>query len=143
MLIQVYVYDIIFGSTNLYLCQDFSKIMQGEVEMSMIGELTYFLGLQINQCMNGTFFNQAKYTLELLKRFVVFSSKLFSTPMSPSLKLDSNPNGKKVDVTLYRGMIGSFCILLLVDLISCLVCAYVLAIKPILKNHIFHLSSGL
>ena len=86
---QVYVDDIIFESTNLNLCQDFSKLMQGEFEMSMMGELTYFLGLQIKHCKNGTFINQGNYTLELLKRFDVFNSKPFATPMSLSLKLDS------------------------------------------------------
>ena len=88
-------------------CQDFSKFIQSEFKMSMIGELTYFLGLQIKQCNIGTFLNQDKYTLELLKRFDMSNSKPFATPMSPSLKLDSYPNGKKVDVTLYKGMIGS------------------------------------
>ena len=71
LLVQVYIDDIIFGSTNLNLCQYFSKLMQGEFEMSMMGELTYFLGLQIKQCKSGTFLNQAKYTLKLLKRFNV------------------------------------------------------------------------
>ena len=94
MIVQVYVDDIIFGSTNLNLCQDFSKLMQGEFEMSMMGELTYFLGLQIKQCKSGTFLNQAKYTSELLKRFDVSNSKPFGTLMSPSLKLDSNQNSK-------------------------------------------------
>ena len=72
-----------------------------------MGELIYFLKLQIKQCKSGTFLNQAKYTLKLLKRFDVSNSKPFDTPISLSLKLDSNPNGRKVDVTLYRGMIDS------------------------------------
>ena len=78
--------------------------MQANFEISMMGELTYFLGLQIKQCKSGTYLNQAKCTLELFKRFDISHSKHFDTPMSPSLKLDSNPNGKKVDVTLYRGI---------------------------------------
>ena len=73
----------------------------------MIGELTYFLGLQIKQCKSGTFLNQAQYTLELLKRFDVSNSKPFSALVSLSFKLDFDTNGKKVDVTLYKGMIGS------------------------------------
>ena len=72
-----------------------------------MGELTYFLRLQIKQYKNGTFLNQANYTLELLKRFDVSNSKPFATPMSPSLKLDSNPNAKKVVATHFRGMIMS------------------------------------
>ena len=99
LLVQVYVDDIIFSSTNPILCQDFSKLMQGEFEMSMIGELTYFLTLQIKQYKSGTFPNQVKYTLELLKWFNVSNSKPLGTFISLSLKLDSNPNGKKVDVT--------------------------------------------
>ena len=68
-MIQVYVDDIIFGATNESLGQEFSKLMQGEFEMSMVEELTFFLGLQIKQTKNGIFINQAKYTKELLKRF--------------------------------------------------------------------------
>ena len=73
----------------------------------MMGELTYFLKLQIKQCKNGTFLNQAKYTSELLKRFNVFNFKPFGTLMGLTLELDSNLSDKKVDVTLFRGMIGS------------------------------------
>ena len=70
--------------------------------MSMIGELTYFLGLQIKLYKSETFLNYAKYTLELLKQFDVSNSKPFSTSMSPTLKLDFDPNGKKVDVMPYK-----------------------------------------
>jgi len=61
ILVQVYVDDIIFGSTNETLCEQFVKAMQGEFEMSMMGELNYFLGLQINQFQHGTFLGQSKY----------------------------------------------------------------------------------
>ena len=81
--------------------------MLGEFEMLMMGELTYFLGLQIKKCKSTTFLNQAKYTLKLLKWFDVSNFVPFVTPMCLSFKFDSNPNGKKVDVTLNRGMIGS------------------------------------
>jgi len=67
--VQIYVDDIIFGSTNNDLCQEFAKIMQGEFEMSMMGELTFFLGLQINQSTKGIFISQTKYCTELLKKF--------------------------------------------------------------------------
>ena len=75
--------------------------------MSMKGELTYFLGLQIKQYKNSTFLNQDKHSSKLFKMFDVSTSKLFGTLMSHSLKLDSNLNDKMVDVTLFRGMIGS------------------------------------
>ena len=69
LLVQIYVDDIIFGSTNDSLCKDFSLDMQSEFEMSMIGELNYFLGLQIKKTKEGIFVNQEKYCKELIKRF--------------------------------------------------------------------------
>ena len=69
LIVQIYVDDIIFGATNECLCKDFSTIMQKEFEMSMMGELNFFLGLQVVQTQESTFINQAKYTKELLKRF--------------------------------------------------------------------------
>ena len=69
LLVQIYVDDIIFGATNDSLCEDFSKCMHSEFEMSMMGELNFFLGLQIKQLKEGTFINQAKYIKDLLKRF--------------------------------------------------------------------------
>ena len=80
--------------------------MQGEFEMSMMGELNYFLGLQIKQCKEGIFINQAKYTKELLKKFGMYDSKIAGTPMSTSIKLDNDEKGKSIDQTKYRGMIG-------------------------------------
>ncbi|KAK2989631.1 hypothetical protein RJ640_002505 [Escallonia rubra] len=79
----------------------------GEFEMSMMGELTFFLVLQIKQSNDGIFVNQAKYTKELLKRFDMEASNAFDTPMSSSLKLDKDEKGKDVDIKRYRGMIGS------------------------------------
>ena len=69
LLVQIYVDDIIFGATNELLCKEFSKCMQGEFEMSMMGELNYFLGLQIKQSKESIFINQAKYITDLLKKF--------------------------------------------------------------------------
>jgi hypothetical protein len=68
--VQIYVDDIIFGSTNENMCSKFSKIMQKEFEMSMMGELNFFVGLQIKQTKNGIFINQSKYIKVLLKKFV-------------------------------------------------------------------------
>ena len=67
LIVQIYVDDIIFGTTNENICKKFAKYMQGEFEMSMMGELNFFLGLQIKQSREETFINQAKYTKELLK----------------------------------------------------------------------------
>jgi hypothetical protein len=69
LIIQIYVDDIIFGSTNASLCKEFSKLMQDEFEMSMMGELRFFLGIQINQRKDEVYIHQTKYTKELLKKF--------------------------------------------------------------------------
>ena len=89
------------------LCQEFAKLMQGEFEMSMMGELNFFLGLQIKQTREGIFINQTKYTKEILKKFGMEITKPLCTPMSPTCKLDKDQSGKSVDQKLYRGMIGS------------------------------------
>jgi len=66
-MVQVYVDDIIFGATNNDLCDEFAKLMRSEFEMSMMGELNFFLGLQIKQTSNRTMIYQQKYVKELLK----------------------------------------------------------------------------
>ena len=93
MLVQVYVDDIIFGSTNEILCQDFVSVMQGEFEMSMMGELNFFLGLQVKKMKNGTFMSQSKYCKELLKKFEMEKCKEASTPISTSCYLDLDEKG--------------------------------------------------
>jgi hypothetical protein len=90
LLIQVYVDDIIFGSTNENLCQEFSKTMQDEFEMSHMGELNYFLGLQIKQMKEGIFINQSKYAKEILKRFDMDSTSTKRTPMGTTTSLDKD-----------------------------------------------------
>ncbi|KAJ9545288.1 hypothetical protein OSB04_024995 [Centaurea solstitialis] len=106
-LFVIYVDDIIFGSTNPKLCEKFELLMKSEYKMSMMGELTFFLGLQIKQSEKGIFINQGKYVHEMLKKFDLTSCTPMKTPMAPPLSLDKDPKGKPVDVTLYRGMIGS------------------------------------
>ncbi|KAJ9556992.1 hypothetical protein OSB04_011606 [Centaurea solstitialis] len=107
ILVQIYVDDIIFGSTNPKLCEKFELLMKSEYKMSMMGELTFFLGLQIKQSEKGIFINQGKYVHEMLKKFDLTSCTPMKTPMAPPLSLDKDSKGKPVDVTLYRGMIGS------------------------------------
>jgi len=107
ILVQVYVDDIIFGSTSQNLCEQFVAAMQGEFEMSMMGELNYFLGLQIKQLNHGTFLSQTKYCKELLKKFDMENYKEISTPMATNCYLDSDEKGTHVDQTKYRGLIGS------------------------------------
>ncbi|GKC16641.1 retrovirus-related pol polyprotein from transposon TNT 1-94 [Tanacetum coccineum] len=107
IIVQIYVDDIIFGSTCQDLCNDFSKIMHDEFEMSMMGELNFFLGLQIKQLEDGIFFNQSKYVKEMLKKFGLEDFKPIKTPMTSETKLTRDEDGEPIDDTKYRGMIGS------------------------------------
>ena len=107
LIVQVYVDDIIFGATHHDLCNDFSNMMRSEFEMSMMGELNFFLGLQIKQTSNGTMIHQQKYIKELLKRYGMESAKPIDTPISPSTRLVMDDGSPSIEENLYRGMIGS------------------------------------
>ncbi|GJV47253.1 retrovirus-related pol polyprotein from transposon TNT 1-94 [Tanacetum coccineum] len=107
IIVQIYVDGIIFGSTCQDMCYEFSKIMHDEFKMSMMGELNFFLGLQIKQMEDGIFFNQSKYIKEMLKKFGLEESKPMKTLMSFDTKLMKDEECESVDSTKYRGMIGS------------------------------------
>ncbi|GJU46890.1 retrovirus-related pol polyprotein from transposon TNT 1-94 [Tanacetum coccineum] len=107
IIVQIYVDDIIFGSTCQDMCDDFAKIMHDGSEMSMMGELNFFLGLQIKQMEDGIFFNQSKYIKERLKKFGLEDSKPMKTPMSSDTKLTKDEECEPVYSTKYQGMIGS------------------------------------
>ncbi|GJV58771.1 retrovirus-related pol polyprotein from transposon TNT 1-94 [Tanacetum coccineum] len=107
LLVQVYVDDIIFGSTSYKLCKQFEKPMTKKFEMSMMGELTYFLGLQIKQDDKGISICQEQYTKNLLNKYEIFDSSLVKTPMVPPNNLGLDLAGKSVNKTSYRGMIRS------------------------------------
>nr|GEV66150.1 retrovirus-related Pol polyprotein from transposon TNT 1-94 [Tanacetum cinerariifolium] len=87
IIVQIYVDDIIFGLTCQDVCDEFTKIMHDEFEMSMMGELNFFLGLQIKQMEDDIFFNQSKYIKEMLNKFSLEDSKPMKTPMSSDTKL--------------------------------------------------------
>ena len=87
LIVQIYVDDIIFGVTNVSLCEEFAKSIHSEFEMSMMRDLNFFLCLQIKQPKEGTFINQAKYVRDLLKKYNLEEVKTKSTPMSSSIKL--------------------------------------------------------
>ncbi|GJY98629.1 putative ribonuclease H-like domain-containing protein [Tanacetum coccineum] len=107
LLVQVYVDDIIFGSTKKKLCTEFEKLMHKKFQMSSMGELTFFLGLQVTQKDDGIFISQDKYVDEILKKFGFLTVKTASIPMETSKPLLKDAEVKDVDVHLYRSMIGS------------------------------------
>ena len=97
---QIYVDDIIFGSTNHTFCEEFSRIMTKRFEMSMMGELKFFLGFQIKQVKDGTFISQMKYTHDMLKKFDMVNAKPIKTPMPTNGHLDLDEEGKTVGVLI-------------------------------------------
>nr|KYP31490.1 Retrovirus-related Pol polyprotein from transposon TNT 1-94 [Cajanus cajan] len=108
IIVQIYIDDIIFGATNEVLCQEFSKLMQDEFKMSMMGELKFFLGLQIIQSNEGIKIHQTKYTKELLQKFKMEDAKPMKTLMHPSTTLGLDEESPDLDSTMYQGMVGSF-----------------------------------
>nr|GEW75462.1 hypothetical protein [Tanacetum cinerariifolium] len=107
LLVQIYVDDIIFGVTNKDLCKSFEKLMKNRFQMSSMGELTFFLGLQVKQKKDGIFISQDKYVAEILKKFGLTEGKSASTPIDTEKPLLKDPDGEDVDVHIYRSMIGS------------------------------------
>ncbi|GKC38293.1 retrovirus-related pol polyprotein from transposon TNT 1-94 [Tanacetum coccineum] len=107
LLVQIYVDDIIFASTDPKACDIFSNEMSSKFQMSMMGQMSFFLGLQVSQNPGGIFINQSKFALEILKKFGMDSCDPVDTPMVDRLKLDEDPLGIPVDQTRFRSMVGS------------------------------------
>jgi hypothetical protein len=104
---QIYVDDIVFGGMSNTMVQQFVKQMQSEFEMSLVGELTYFLGLQIKQMEDTIFISQSKYARNIVKKFGMENATHKRTPAPTHLKLTKDEKGISVDQSLYRSMIGS------------------------------------
>jgi hypothetical protein len=107
LLVQIYVDDIIFGGSFHVLVSSFQKMMENEFQMSMMGELTFFLGIQVKQTKQCIFVHQAKCTKDLIKKFNMSELKPVSTLMSKAMALDSDENGETIDQREYRSMIDS------------------------------------
>lgn len=107
LIFQVYVDDIIFWGTDAELGVEFAQPMSSEFEMSMVGELNFFLGLQIKKSSSSTSIHQQKYIKDLLKKFDMNETKTNDTPIGMETKLDTDETGSPVNDTKYRGMIGS------------------------------------
>ncbi|GKC05753.1 retrovirus-related pol polyprotein from transposon TNT 1-94 [Tanacetum coccineum] len=107
LLVQIYVDDIIFSASTPELCDLFAKIMCSKFKMSMMGKISFFLGLQISQSPRGIFINQSKYALESLKKYGFDSCDLVDTPMVEKSKLDEDKERKAVNLSHYHRMIGT------------------------------------
>eukprot|EP00253_Pinus_taeda_P014154 PITA_14154 len=107
LILVVYVDDIIFCSNEEAMSQSFALVMQKEFEMSLLGELTYFLGLQIQQKEGGIFLSQTKYLKQILKKYGMEDAKLVCTPMVTGCSLSANDESAAVHQPTYGSMIGS------------------------------------
>ncbi|GJZ79931.1 retrovirus-related pol polyprotein from transposon TNT 1-94 [Tanacetum coccineum] len=107
LLVKIYVDDIIFASTNTAMCNEFANLMTTKFKMSMMRQMSFFLGLQISQSPRGIFLNQPKYASEIIKKYGMLTSDSVDTTMVEKNKLDEDLQGTPVDATLYRGMIRS------------------------------------
>ncbi|GKC88197.1 retrovirus-related pol polyprotein from transposon TNT 1-94 [Tanacetum coccineum] len=107
LLVQIYVDDIIFASTNTAMYNEFTNLMNTKFKMSMMEKMSFFLGLQISQSPRGIFINQSKYASEIVKNYGLLSIDSVDTPMVENNKLDEDLQGTPINATLYRGMIGS------------------------------------
>jgi hypothetical protein len=107
LLVQIYVDDIIFGGSSHSLVSSFQAMMENEFQMSMMRELTFFLGIQVKQTKEDIFVHQVKYTKDLIKKFAITDAKLVSTPMNIMTTLDPDEDGEAVDQREYMSMLGS------------------------------------
>jgi hypothetical protein len=107
LLVQIYVDDIIFDGSSHTLVSRFQEMMENEFQMSMMGELTFFLGIQLKQTKEGIFIHQAKYMKDLMKKINMAELKPVSTPMIMAMALDPDEKGEAVDQREYRNMMGS------------------------------------
>ncbi|KAI3808433.1 hypothetical protein L1987_24384 [Smallanthus sonchifolius] len=107
IMVQIYVDDIIFGSTNPRLCKEFEEVMRSKFEMSSMGEMKFFLGLQVDQSESGILIHQEKYVKEILTKFKMTESHPYKTPVEVRHCLSPDLDGESVDQHLYRSMIGS------------------------------------
>jgi hypothetical protein len=107
LLVHIYVDNIIFGGSSHTLVSRFQEMMESESQMSMMGELAFFLGIQVKKMKQGTFVHQAKYTKDLMKKFNMMELKPVSTPMSSAAPLGLDVDGEVVDQREYMSMIGS------------------------------------
>jgi hypothetical protein len=97
LIVQVYANDIVFGGSSNSLVARFAEDMSREFQMSMMGELQFFLGLQIKQSKEGTFVHQAKYTKDILRKFKMEDSKAMAMPMSMTTTIDADEEGEHMD----------------------------------------------
>ena len=107
LIVSLYVDDLLVTSNNQLEVQNFMEEMKNQFEMSGLGEMNYFLGLEVYQSKDGIFFNQEKYAHEVLKKYRMGNCKSAPTPLVQNMKLSKEDGAEKIDASLYRSLIGS------------------------------------
>ena len=107
LIVVLYVDDLIFTGNNKALIGEFKEAMKNEFEMTDLGLLKYFLGIEVKQMHDGIFISQEKYAGQILERFKIQNSKATPTPTKVGLNLSKEDSNKRVDPTLYKSMVGS------------------------------------
>ncbi|GKV30443.1 hypothetical protein SLEP1_g39251 [Rubroshorea leprosula] len=107
LLVSLYVDDFLITGSDVQAMEHFMLVMKKEFDMSNLGEMSYFLGLEIKQCGNGIFLSQEKYAQDMMKKFNMGYSKPVSTPLVLNCKMSKNDGSAYVDASWYRSIIGS------------------------------------
>jgi len=107
LIVVLYIDDVIFTGNDDYLIENFKTVMKEEFEMTNMGLLRYFLGIEVEQNKNRIFISQTKYVKEVLERFNMKESKATITPTVMGLKLSKEDNSKDFDPSLYKSIVGS------------------------------------
>ena len=108
ILVALYVDDLIFSGNNNEMIEEFKSTMTREFEMTDLGLLKFFLGLEVKQGETCIFISQEKYAKEILKKYKMKNCNPVSTPMEPGAKLSKYDEGERVDANRYRSLVGSF-----------------------------------
>ena len=109
ILVALYVDDLIFSGNNNEMIEEFKSTMTREFEMTNLGLLKFFLGLEVKQGETCIFISQEKYAKEILKKYKMKNCNPVSTPMEPGAKLSKYDEGERVDANRYRSLVGSLC----------------------------------
>ena len=107
LIVCLYMDDLIFTGSNPSMFEEFKRVMTKEFEMTDIGLMAYYLGIEVKQKEEGIFISQESYAREMLKKFKMNDCKPISTPMECGVKLSKNEKGEKVDPTFFKSLIGS------------------------------------
>jgi len=107
LLVCLYVDDLLVTGSSEKEIQGFKQFMMAEFEMTDLGKLSHFLGLEFNQVQNGVLMHQSRYAQEILKRFGMLNCNSASTPVKPGLKLEKDPEGELAYATEFKKLIGS------------------------------------